>query len=176
MLKIEKYLTNKDISLTNEDIDTARLIKDLQNGMVSEEEANTRVENARKEWEKESTGRYAELEGKYNDLEKRNSDLTTSNAQLKLENVMTREGFKEEQFKEVAQLRSTLYAEEKDDNVAISGIKEKFKQTYFPEEQKTPYTPAPNEAGVKGQSDGVKKEPIAINRNTSMSKLFTISK
>ena len=34
MVKIEKYLTNKDITLTNDDIDTERLIKDLQNGMI----------------------------------------------------------------------------------------------------------------------------------------------
>lgn len=176
MVKIEKYLTNKDIALTNDDIDTERLIKDLQNGMISESEANTRIENAKKEWEKESTGRYSELETRYNDLEKRNSDLTTNNAQLKLENVMTRAGFKQDDFKEVSQMRATLFANEKDDEVAISGIKEKFKSTYFPEENKTPFTPAPNESGVKGNGDGVKKEPIEINRNTSFKNFITITK
>ena len=85
-MKIEKYLKNKDITLTNDDIDTARLIKDLQQGMVSENEVETRLENAKKEWQKESTQAYSELENKYNDLEKRNGDLTTNYAQLKLEN------------------------------------------------------------------------------------------
>ena len=175
-MKIEKYLTNKDITLTNDDIDTARLIKDLQNGMVSESEVETRIANAKKEWEKESTKNYADLESKYNDLEKRNGDLTTSYAQLKLENVMTREGFKEENFKEVAKMRESLYAEEKDDAKAIQDIKEKFKSTYFPENNKTPYTPAPNEAGVKGTSDVKPSEPIKITRNTSISDLISFKK
>lgn len=171
-MKIEKYLTNKDITLTNDDIDTSKLIKDLQQGMVSEDEVNSRLEKAKKEWEKESTTHYAELENKYNDLEKRNGDLTTSYAQLKLENVMTREGFKEEDFKEVAQMRATLFAEEKDDGVAIQGIKEKFKSTYFPEDNKTPFTPAPNEAGVKGETGTSSSEPIKITRNTSLKDLI----
>lgn len=176
-MKIEKYLKNKDIALTNDDIDTERLIKDLQNGMISETEATSRIENAKKEWQKESTKAYADLESKYNELEKRNGDLTTSYAQLKLENVMTREGFKEENFKEVAQLRSSLYAEEKDDVKAIEGIKEKFKSTYFPENNKTTFTPAPNEAGVKGnQNNGVKKEEVKITRDTSLRDLMTFSK
>ena len=171
-MKIEKYLTNKDITLTNDDIDTARLIKDLQQGMVSENEVETRLENAKKEWQKESTQAYSELETKYNDLEKRNGDLTTNYAQLKLENVMTREGFKEEDFKEVAQLRNSLYGEEKDDTVAIQGIKEKFKSTYFPSDNKTQFTPAPNEAGVKGETGTSSSEPIKITRNTSLKDLI----
>ena len=169
-MKIEKYLTNKDITLTNDDIDTSKLIKDLQQGMVSEDEVNSRLEKAKKEWEKESTTHYAELENKYNDLEKRNGDLTTSYAQLKLENIMTREGFKEEDFKEVAQMRNSLYSEEKDDSVAIKGIKEKFKSTYFQEEK--PFTPAPNEAGVKGEKGTSSSEPIKITRNTSLKDLI----
>ena len=169
-MKIEKYLTNKDITLTNDDIDTARLIKDLQQGLISEEDANKRVEDAKKEWQKESSKAYTELESKYNELEKRNGDLTTNYAQLKLENVMTREGFKEENFSEIAKLRQSLYADEKDDVVAIQGIKEKFKSTYFPEE-KTPYTPAPNETSVKGETTG-NSEPIKITRKTSLKDLM----
>lgn len=168
-MKIEKYLTNKDITLTNDDIDTSRLIKDLQQGMVSEDEVNTRIENAKKEWEKTATESYSSLEAKYNDLEKRNGDLTTSNAQLKLENVMTREGFKQENFKEITQMRNTLYSEEKDDEVAIRGIKEKFKSTYFPQEEKI-ITPVPNEPPV--QKENPSQEPIKVSRTTRVSSLF----
>lgn len=168
-MKIEKYLTNKDITLTNDDIDTSRLIKDLQQGMVSEDEVNTRIENAKKEWEKETTRAYSDLETKYNDLEKRNGDLTTSNAQLKLENIMTREGFKSENFKEISQMRTTLYSEEKDDEVAIKGIKEKFKSTYFPEDKKV-VTPVPNEPPV--QKANSSQEPIKVSRTTRVSSLF----
>lgn len=171
-MKIEKYLTNKDIALTNEDIDTARLIKDLQNGMISEDEANTRLENAKKEWEKESTKTYADLEAKYNDLEKRNGDLTTNNARLKLENIMTREGFKEEDFNEVAKLRSSLYENESDDLKAIQEIKNRYKSTYFQEEEKSIFTPAPNEGAVTGDTNEAKVEPIKITRNTSLKDLL----
>ena len=169
-MKIDKYVTNKDITLTNDDIDTARLIKDLQQGMISEEESNTRIENAKKEWESKSTKAYSDLEAKYNELEKRNGDLTTSNAQLKLENIMTQEGFKEEQFKEIAQLRNSLYSEEKDDKVAIQGIKEKYKSTYFPEESKIK-TNVPEEPPVNGKGAQTTK-PIEVNRNTKISSLF----
>lgn len=170
-MKIEKYLTNKDINITNDDIDVARLIKDLQQGMVSEETLNAKLEEAQKSWQEKSSKDYADLESKYNELEKRNGDLTTSNAQLKLENIMTREGFKEEDFKEISKLRNSLYEEEKDDVKAIQEIKEKYKSTYFQEEEKTPFTPAPNETGVKGNSVG-NSEPIEITRKTSLKDLL----
>lgn len=168
-MKIEKYLTNKDITLTNEDIDTAKLIKDLQQGMINESEADKRVEDARKEWEKESTRNFSELEAKYNDLEKRNADLTSKNSELHLQNVMTREGFKEEQFEEVSKLRTSIYAED-DDETAIKSIKEKFKNTYFPEPEKVVTTPVPSENKIN--SEPQIKEPIKITRNTNIKDLF----
>ena len=168
-MKIEKYLTNKDITLTNDDIDVQKLIQDLQNGMVSESEMTTRIETARKDWEKESSSKYSELEEKYNELEKRNTGLTEDNSRLKLENVMTREGFKSENFKEISTLRNTLYADEKDDEVAIKGIKEKFKDTYFHEEKPKPVV-VPQESEM---NTGTKIEkPIQVNRNTRVSSLF----
>lgn len=168
-MKIEKYLTNKDITLTNEDIDTAKLIKDLQQGMINESEADKRVEEARKEWEKESTRNFSELEAKYNDLEKRNADLTSKNSELHLQNVMTREGFKEDQFEEVSKLRTSIYAED-DDETAIKSIKEKFKNTYFPEPEKVVTTPVPSENKIN--SEPQIKEPIKITRNTNIKDLF----
>ena len=84
--------------------------------------------------------------------------------------------FKEENFKEVAKMRESLYSEEKDDAKAIQEIKEKFKSTYFPENNKMPYTPAPNEAGVKGNTDVKPSEPIKITRNTSLKDLMTFKK
>lgn len=168
-MKIEKYITNKDITLTNDDIDTSRLIKDLQQGMVSEDEVNQRIESAKKEWEKEATKNYSDLETKYNDLEKRNGDLTTSNAQLKLENVMTREGFKPENFSEISKMRTTLYSEEADDEVAIKGIKEKFKSTYFPEDKKV-ITPVPSEPPVQNTNSQVVTPKVT--RTTRVSSLL----
>lgn len=168
-MKIEKYLTNKDITLTNDDIDTAKLIKDLQNGMINESEAEKRIEDARKEWEKESTKSYSELEAKYNDLEKRNADLTSKNSQLHLQNVMTREGFKEEQFEEISKLRTSMYAED-DDETAVKNIKEKFKNTYFPEPEKVVTPVVPNENKIN--TENTKQEPIKVTRNTKIQDLF----
>ena len=168
-MKIEKYLTNKDITLTNEDIDTAKLIKDLQQGMINESEADKRVEEARKEWEKESTRNFSELEAKYNDLEKRNADLTSKNSELHLQNVMVKEGFKEDQFEEVSKLRTSIYAED-DDETAIKNIKEKFKNTYFPEPEKPITTPVPSENKIN--SEPQVEKPIKITRNTSIKDLF----
>ena len=168
-MKIEKYLTNKDITLTNDDIDTAKLIKDLQNGMINESEADKRIEEARKEWEKESTKNYSELEAKYNDLEKRNADLTSKNSELHLQNVMTREGFKEEQFEEISKLRTSMFAED-DDETAVKNIKEKFKNTYFPEPEKDITPVVPNENKIN--TENTKQEPIAVHRNTKIQDLF----
>lgn len=168
-MKIEKYLTNKDITLTNDDIDTAKLIKDLQNGMINESEADKRVEEAKKEWEKEYSKNYSALEEKYNDLEKRNADLTSKNSELHLQNVMTREGFKEEQFNEISKLRTSIYAEE-DDETAIKNIKEKFKNTYFPEPEKVITPVVPNENKIN--SEPKVQEPIKITRNTNIKDLF----
>ena len=168
-MKIEKYLTNKDITLTNDDIDTAKLIKDLQQGMINESEADARVEEAKKQFEKEFSKNYSELEEKYNDLEKRNADLTSKNSELHLQNVMTREGFKEDQFGEISKLRTSMYAEE-DDETAIKNIKEKFKNTYFPEPEKVITTQVPNENKIN--SEPQVKEPIKITRNTNIKDLF----
>lgn len=168
-MKIEKYLTNKDITLTNDDIDTAKLIKDLQQGMINESEADARVEEAKKQFEKEFSKNYSELEEKYNDLEKRNADLTSKNSELHLQNVMTREGFKEDQFNEISKLRTSMYAEE-DDETAIKNIKEKFKNTYFPEPEKPITTPVPNENKINVEPKV--QEPIKITRNTNIKDLF----
>ena len=168
-MKIEKYLTNKDITLTNDDIDTAKLIKDLQQGMINESEVDKRVEEAKKEAEKEYSKNYSELEAKYNDLEKRNADLTSKNSELHLQNVMTREGFKEDQFNEISKLRTSMYADD-DDETAIKNIKEKFKNTYFPEPEKVVTTPVPNENKIN--SENQKQEAIKVTRNTKIQDLF----
>ena len=64
-MDISKYLTNKDIQLSNDDINIEKLEKDIRKGYVSSEE----VENVRKEIQKQSTASYMELEDKYNKLE-----------------------------------------------------------------------------------------------------------
>ena len=169
-MDITKYLKNKDVELSNDDINIEKLEKDIRKGYVLSDE----VENARKDALKESTSKYSELETKYNDLEKtyndlqeKNVELTKTQGGLKLQVEMVSQGFGKDQFDEISKLRNTLYADETDDSKAIGMIKEKFGATYFPKEAKVE---VPNETIL----NTVTKQPneIKITRNTSIKDLM----
>ena len=97
------------------------------------------IKNAVEDIKKSSKVEYDKLKGDYDTLqnniaeyEKRNTDLVEKNKTLSLQNVMIKEGFKEENFNDISSMRYSMYADETDDAKAISQIKEKFKSTYFP--------------------------------------------
>lgn len=170
-MDINKYLTNKDLQLSNDDINIEKLEKDIRKGYVLSEE----VDKARDESIKESTSKYAELEAKYNALDKSYNDLQAKNVEqnnviggLKLQVEMTNAGFKQDKFEEVAQLRNTLFKDEADDTKAIGLIKEKFGATYFPQTETK--VEVPNESNFTTQN----KEPreIKITRKTSIRDLM----
>ena len=170
-MDISKYLTNKDIQLSNEDINFEKLEKDIRKGYVLSEE----VENARKEALKESTANYTDLEEKYNKLEKsyndieaRNTQLTNNERGLKLQVEMVSQGFKKENLEEISALRNSLYKDEEDDAKAVAMIKEKYKATYFPEPEKVPSVP--NETSFNSTTKP--KEEIKITRKTSLRDLI----
>lgn len=170
-MDISKYLTNKDIQLSNDDINIEKLEKDIRKGYVSSDE----VETARQEALKESTASYTELEDKYtkleksyNDIEARNTELTNSTRGLKLQVEMVSQGFKKENLEEISALRNSLFKDEEDDAKAISMIKEKYKATYFPEAE-TPVN-IPNEDSFN--STIKPKEEIKITRKTSLKDLI----
>lgn len=174
-MDISKYLTNKDIQLSNEDINLEKLEKDIRKGYILESEKDSAIEEAIKTNNKENTSKYTELESKYTELEKnynaleeRNSNITNSNTELKLEVEMVSQGFTKDKFKEIAQLRNTLYADEKDDSKAISMIKDKFGATYFPEQK--PKVEVPNEVGLGNTS--TEDHTINITRKTSIKDLM----
>lgn len=174
-MDIKKYLNNKDLELSSEDINFEKLEKDIRKGYVLAEE----VDKARDEAKKEGVSKFTELETKYNSLDKsfndlqaKNVELNNANSSLKLQNEMVLQGFKPEQFEEVAKLRTTLFAEEEDNSKAISGIKEKFGATYFPKEQeKINTSDIPNESAFKQPATPPKQE-IKITRKTSVKDLF----
>lgn len=175
-MDIKKYLKNKDIELTNEDINIEKLENDLRKGYVLSSEADEQVSSAVAEANKSSKAEYDKLKGEYDslqnsitDFEKRNSELAERNKTLTLENVMTRQGFKEEDFKDISSMRYSMFGEEKDDTKAISQIKEKFKDTYFPtvvEEPKKEKDSLPINNGTVPPA-----EP-KITRNTSIKDLL----
>ena len=168
-MDINKYLTNKDIQLSNEDINFEKLEKDIRKGYVSSEE----IENTRKSVTDEFNKNYSQLEEKYNqlqksydDIEARNTQLTSNENNLKLEVEMVSQGFKKEQFEEISTLRNSLFKEETDNAKAISMIKEKYHSTYFPETQ----VEVPNETSFETSSKP--KEEIKVTRKTSIRDLL----
>lgn len=170
-MDISKYLKNKDIQLSNEDLDFEKLEKDIRKGYVLSEE----VDKAKQESIKESTSKYAELETKfnaldksYNDLQAKNVELTNANGGLKLQMEMVSQGFTKDKFEEVSQLRSTLFKDEVDDSKAIGMIKEKFGATYFPKTE--PKIDVPSDSNFNTQNK--QQQEIKITRKTSIRDLF----
>lgn len=172
-MDIKKYITNKDIELSNEDINIDKLTKDLRKGFIPSEEVDEQIKSAVEAIKKTSKADYDKLQGEYttlqnnlDDFEKRNSDLVEKNKALSLENVMTREGFKQEDFKDISTMRYSMFGEEKDDVKAIQSIKEKYKNTYFPTSESKPKDDAPLNNGVK------EPDKIKVSRLTSIKDLI----
>ena len=170
-MDISKYLKNKDIQLSNDDINIEKLENDIRKGYVLSEE----VDKAREDSIKESTSKYAELETKfnaldksYNDLQAKNVELTNNNSGLKLQMEMVSQGFTKDKFDEVSQLRTTLFKDEADDSKAISLIKEKFGATYFPKTE--PNVDVPNDTNFNTQNK--QESEIKITRKTSLRDLM----
>ena len=144
-MDIKKYIKNKDFEINEGDFDIEKLEKDLRKGYVEESSVEEKVKSALDDYKKTSKADYDKLKGEYDtlqnsvaDYEKRNTDLAERNKTLSLQNVMVREGFKEEDFKDISSMRYSMYADEVDDAKAISYIKEKFKDTYFPTQPTDP--------------------------------------
>ena len=153
-MDIKKYIKNKDIELSNDDFNIDKLESDLRKGFVSQDEVEERVSKAVEEVKVSSKTeydtlkkQYEELQNNVNDYEKRNTDLVEKNKSLSLENVMTRAGFKEEDFKDISAMRYSMYGE-LDDVKAIQSIKEKYKNTYFPTTPEKPKDDLPINNGV----------------------------
>lgn len=170
-MDISKYITNKDVSLSNDDINIEKWEKDIRKGYVLSEE----VENARQEALKEATANYTALEEKYNKLEKsyndieaRNTELTNNERGLRLQVEMVSQGFKKENLEEISALRNSLYKDEEDDSKAVAMIKEKYKATYFPEVEKP--VNIPNEPNFNSAMKP--KEEVKVSRNTSIKDLI----
>ena len=168
-MDIKKYIKNKDIEITNDDVDIEKLENDLRKGYELSSEVEKKVTSAVEEVNKTSKSAYEELQSKYDDLEKRNTDITERNKTLALENVMTRAGFKDEDFKDVSAMRYSMFGEEKDDVKAIEGIKEKFKNTYFP----TPATePVKAKDDLPINNGSVEPKQPSVTRTTSIKDLL----
>lgn len=166
---IENYLKNKDIQISDNDMDMEALGTELRKGYVLEKDVQTRIDNAVKEANTQATANYTTLESNYNETVKNLNAVNEKNATLNLQMKMLKHGFKEENFNEIATLRNSLYKDEKDDEKAIASIAEKFKNTYFEREKEGSLETPPD--GKFGSAGGKDKKEIKINRNTSISDL-----
>ena len=132
-MDISKYLTNKDIQLSNDDINIEKLEKDIRKGYVSSDELDKVRDEVNKEW----TTKYTELEDSknkleksYNDVESRNTELTNSKRGLEQKVEMVSLGFRKEDLEEVSKLRNSIYADVEDDTKAFTSIKERYGTTF----------------------------------------------
>lgn len=163
-----KYVKNKDLQITNDDIDIETLTKDLRKGYISENDVTNKIDEAKKSWDPKVTKEYTDLQTSYETAIK---DLDTANSSIKTKNLeleMMSKGFKKDDFKEVSNLRNSLYADEKDDSKAIENIASRFKDTYFKviEEPKKDY-----DNNFIKNNEGSKTKEIKITRNTSLADL-----
>lgn len=176
MVDITKYLKNKDITISNDDLDISAMEKDLYKGYTKNSDIPKPDYSGyvKKEDYTKLQSEYTNLETNYNNTIKTLDTTNEKMTRLSLENKLVRKGFKEENFDEVVKLRNSLYADEKDDDKAIEGIVNRFKNTYFPEAEKKnniPFTQAPNEGGVNGNNANTGKD-IKITRGTSIKDLM----
>ena len=173
-MDIKKYIKNKDIELSNDDIDIDKLTNDLRKGYELSSEVDNKIKSAIDEAKKTSKVDYdklvqenEKLQNSITDYEKRNTDLADKVKTVSLERTMVEYGFNRDQFEEVSKMRSSLYGEEADDDKAISQIKEKFKNTYFPNIE------APKQKDDAPINNGVAEpKEINVNRKTSIKDLM----
>ena len=146
-MDISKYLNNKDVQITNDDLNIEKLQKDLTKGMYTEDDLNAKIQ---------------EVKASYEGTAKESSE------DKNLLNVMLEQGFKSSSFDEVSKLRTSLYGDEPDDTKAVQKVKEHFGKVYFEESKGQ----APNEGSFEPKkADNTSK--IVITRNTKLSQLMT---
>ena len=173
-IDLSKYLKNKDAKVKNEDFDFDAMANDIYKGYVKEDSLKdkyvTKTDYEKVVGEKNDlTTKYTGLETNFNNQTQTLADTNAKLSKTSLEKTMISKGFKEENFDEISKLRSSLYADEKDDVKAISSIADKYKATYFPETANKPAVP--NEpgfnGGVSGQNVGGAND-IKITRDTPL--------
>lgn len=174
-LKLKDYLINNDLKITNDDFDMEKLEKDLYNGYTKNDEVEKKIKTttsnmvSKDDFDKLQND-YATLETNYNNQTKVLSDTNDRMTRVNFENKLTRKGFKDKDFDEVIKIRNSVYSDEKDDNKALDEIAERYKGTYFPDENSSAnYSQAPNESMTNNSNQ---TNEVKISRNTSIKDLL----
>ena len=169
-MDISKYLNNKDVQITNDDLNIEKLQKDLTKGMYTEDDLNAKIQEVKASYEgtaKESSEKLAKLQTDYDSLSNKYAEQTQTLKDKNLLNVMLEQGFKSSSFDEVSKLRTSLYGDEPDDTKAVQKVKEHFGKVYFDNQKEQ----APNESSFEPKKSDADKK-IVITRNTKISQLM----
>lgn len=177
-MDISKYLTNKDITLSNDDVDIEKLTKDLRKGYIEESEAKanakasyeTELKDLRKSLEEKANlaeSKYTVLENSYNDLNARYTEQSKQLSAEHLRGIALENGFNSSDVEEVSKLRTSLYADVQDDTEAIQKIKDRYGKSFFDNSN----TKAPDEKNF-GSGNQTKKNDVVITRKTSIQDLL----
>ena len=177
-MDISKYLKNKDITLSNDDVDIEKLTKDLRKGYIEESEAKanakasyeTELKDLRKSLEEKANlaeSKYTVLENSYNDLNARYTEQSKQLSAEHLRGIALENGFNSADVEEVSKLRTSLYADVQDDTEAIQKIKDRYGKSFFDNSN----TKAPDEKNF-GSGNQTKKNDVVITRNTSIQDLM----
>ena len=169
-MDISKYLTNKDVSISNDDIDIEKLTTDLRKGYYDEKSVEAKVKEATADYENrlktakdETTTKLTELQNSYDDLNNKYAEQSNKLKSANLRVAISEAGFNSSDVERVQKLRTTYYGDVESDTEAVQKIKEEFGKVYFEQKQNQ----APNEASFGG-SKGSKENDVVITRNTSI--------
>ena len=104
---ITKYLKNKDITISNDDLDVSAMEKYFTQGYTKNSEIKKPDYSGyvKKEDYTKLQGDYTSLETNYNNTVKTLGDTNDKMARVSLESKLVRKGFKDEDFDEVVKLR-----------------------------------------------------------------------
>lgn len=173
-MDISKYLTNKDVSISNDDIDLDKLTTDLRKGYIEEKSVESKIKEATADYEsrlktakEEATAEATKWQNSYDDL---NNKYTEMGNKLKSANqrvAIVEAGFNSSDVEKVQKLRTTYYGDIENDAEAVQKIKEEFGKVYFEQKQNH----APNEGSFNNQG-GTKEPDVVITRNTGIKDLI----
>lgn len=173
-MNLKKYLTNKDLQITNEDFDLEKLEADIRKGYTKDTEVQAQIKTSidgmvsKKDFDNLQKD-YTDLKSNFDNQTKILNDTNEKMAKVNFESKLTRRGFQDKDFEEVTKIRQSVFSEEKDDNKAIEEIAKRYEATYFPKAEKKE-TVAPNEAGLTNKATN--NSEIKITRNTRASELL----
>lgn len=173
-MNLKKYLTNKDLQITNEDFDLEKLEADIRKGYTKDSDVQAQIKAStdgmvsKKDFDNLQKD-YTNLKSNFDNQTKMLNDTNERMAKVNFESKLTRRGFQDKDFEEVTKIRQSVFGNEKDDNKAIEEIAKRYEATYFPKEEK-PQTLAPNEAGLTNKATN--NSEIKITRNTRASDLL----